>query len=241
MPEELTLYHDLVQEYLRRYGTACWPTIYQADVRCRCERMQAYRRKGLRLHETNADMAKAAGFDSAKPWRYVWRQAVDDAPFWLKELQEKCLLVLTKSASSDNVLDGDVLVANKTPSMPAQLAGLAEEPKRKHESEGKGKRRAEAEPYSARERQRTHNANPDGMMSTNRSGKTLCMKFQREECKGVGVCPANASFVHQCARCLSQNHGAYYPTECKEALRTEPTVRNWGKGGKSRGRGRGGR
>ena len=84
---------------------------------------------------------------------------------------------------------------------------------------------------------KAHNVGTDGLMSTNRHGKVLCQKYQRGECKGFGKCPFDPSRVHQCARCLSQEHGAFHPTECKEPARKEPVTRpGRGKGG---GKGRG--
>jgi len=110
-PEELDGYHELIKEYACRYGSKGWLTVYQADVRCRQEKMQIIRRRGVELWNTDQAAATRAGFNPDFPWRYVWSNAVLDASFWLREVQEKCILLITKSTSQDTVLEGDVLIS----------------------------------------------------------------------------------------------------------------------------------
>ena len=66
-PGELDRYEAMIREFVNTYGVDGWPTIYQADVRCRQERMQTLRRKGMRLHNIGPNSAIAAGFDLARP------------------------------------------------------------------------------------------------------------------------------------------------------------------------------
>jgi len=235
-PEELDAYEAHIHEFSTRYGERCWPTIYQADVRMRQERMQTLRRRGVSMHTADPAAAARAGFDPAVPWRFVWNEAVADAGFWLQEVQEKCLLVLTKVSSPESQLDGDVRIAAGSTSLPAMLAGGGtasrdRSPRRPAAQSGKGRdvRRREV---------RVHNIGDDGFMKTNRAGKEICSRFQNGECdKTPGnsiVCPRDRSRVHQCSRCLSQDHGAHSPQECKASSRSEPSVR---KGQKGKGRG----
>jgi len=234
-PEELDAYEAHIHEFSTRYGERCWPTIYQADVRMRQERMQTLRRRGASMHATDPAAAARAGFDPAVPWRFVWNEAVADAGFWLQEVQEKCLLVLTKVSSPEAQLDGDVRVAAGSSSLPAMLAGSGaasrdRSPRRPAAPSAKGRDRT-----NQRET-RVHNIGDDGYMKTNRAGRELCLKFQKGECdKAPGnVCPRDRSRVHQCARCLSSDHGAHSPQECQAAKRSEPTARR-GQKGKGRG------
>ena len=184
------------------------------------------------MHTADPAAAARAGFDPAVPWRFVWNEAVADAGFWLQEVQEKCLLVLTKVSSPESQLDGDVRGAAGSSSMPAMLAGGGAA------ARDRSPRRPAAQSAKGRDRQRevrVHNIGDDGYMKTNRTGKEICTRFQNGECdKASGnVCPRDRSRVHQCARCLSSDHGAHSPQECKAAKRSEPTVR---KGQKGKGR-----
>ena len=232
-PEELDGYHDLIKEYHCRYGFRCWPTIYQADVRCRQERMQSLRRRGVSLHNADPAAAGRAGFAVDKPWRYVWSEAVSDANFWLKEVQEKCLLILTKVTSAEAGLDGDVQVASGSGSLPSQMSGG-------QQRERSPRRQDTAKPPRKQVGDnRQHNVDQDGIMKTNRAGRELCRLFQKGECGkaygAMGTCPRDRNNVHQCAKCLSQDHGAHHPVECTAAARTAPTPRKGGKKGRGKG------
>ena len=75
LPSQFGQYMSLTKSFHDDFGPRCWPTIYQADVRCRQERMQTVRRKIVMLRNENAATAAAQGFDPATPWRYIWREA----------------------------------------------------------------------------------------------------------------------------------------------------------------------
>jgi len=232
-PEELDAYHNHIANYAARYGDRCWPTIYQADVRMRQERMQTIRRHGVQMHNADPQAAAQAGFDENKPWRYVWTQAVLESSFWLKEIQEKCLLLLTKVSTAEALLDGDVRVGcSGSQASAAQLAS---------EGRARSPRRAAQLPPA---RNREHNANDDGTMKTNRSGRELCRNFQVGNCDesppgAPGNCPRDRRLVHQCAKCLSRDHGAHHPAECsKSAPRPSILPKGRGRSGGGRGSGR---
>ena len=91
---------------------------------------------------------------------------------------------------------------------------------------------------------REHIIGADGLLTHNRRGVELCRKFQEGQCGQAvnGYCPANHNFRHQCAKCLSPDHGA---AACTQPVRAQPrdnvggaTYRSKGKGKKGRGRGR---
>jgi len=232
-PEELDAYHNHIADYAARYGDRCWPTIYQADVCMRQERMQTIRRRGVQTHDAGPQVAIRAGVDEIKPRRYVWTQAVLESGFWLKEIQEKCLLLLTKVLTADALLDGGVRVSGSGSHAPtAQLT-----PERRARSP----RRAAQTPLV---KTREHNTNVDGTMKTNRSGIELCRNYQTGNCDASppgapGVCPRDLRLVHQCAKCLSRGHGARHPAECsKAAPRPQQQPKGRSKGGGGRGSGR---
>ena len=231
-PEELDAYHNHLASYASRYGDRCWPTIHQAEVRVRQERMQTIRRRSVQIHNADPQAAIQAGFVENKPWRYVWSQAVLESRSWVKEIREKCLLLLTKVSTAAAVLDGDVRVGGSgSQASAAQLAP---------EGRARSPRRA-AQPPPVRTRE--HNANDDGTMKTNRSGKELCRNFQTGNCESPpgapGSCPRDRRLVHQCAKCLSRDHGAHHPAECsKSAPRPSILPKGRGRSGGGRGSGR---
>jgi len=205
--------------------------------------MQSIRRRGAALLVSDAPAAARAGYDPEVPWRYVWSEAVNETAFWTREVQEKCFLLLTKIASEESILDGDVVASNARASLAAQApAGSGQSsrersPRRAPDGQSKG---------SPLKKVRQHNAGDDGLMRTNRSGKELCMNFQEGRCSaGSGIlCPADPRRVHQCAKCLSTEHGANHPNKCDGPARQQPGGRGRGggkgsKGGKGRGGGRG--
>jgi len=237
-PGELNAYHNHIADYAARHGDRCWPAIYQADVRMRPEHMQTIRRRGVRIHNAGPQTAIGAGFDETKPWRYVWTQAVLESGFWWKEIQEKCLLLLTKVSTADAWLGEDVRVDGSGSQAPTAQLAL--------ERRARSPRRAAQTPLA---KTREHNANDDGTMKTNRSGKELCRNYQTGNCDASppgapGVCPRNLRLVHQCAKCLSRDHGAQHPAECSNAasrprlLGTTAKSKGRSKGGSGRGSGR---
>jgi len=241
-PEELDGYHELIKEYACRYGSKGWLTVYQADVRCRQEKMQIIRRRGVELWNTDQAAATRAGFNPDFPWRYVWSNAVLDASFWLREVQEKCILLITKSTSQDTVLEGDVLISGVGGSLPSQIGGghplsrdrsprrnTTPPPEQSRKGQDKGSKRGD-------ERGRQHNIGADGLFTTNRVGRELCLTFRRGECQQSvrGSCPNRLDLVHQCAKCLDQRHGATHPTACTAVAKPPQKGRG---GGKGRGRG----
>jgi len=231
-PEELDAYHYHIADYASRYGDHCWSTIYQADVRMRQERMQTIRRRGLQLHNADPQAAIRAGFLECKPWRYVWTLAILESSFWLRDIQEKCLLLLTKVSNADALLDGDARVGGSgSQASAAQLApeGRARSPRRT------------AQPPPVRTRE--HSANDDGTLKTNCPVKELCRNFHTGNCESPpgapSNCPRDRRPVHQCAKCLSRDHGAHHPAECsKTAPRPSLQPKGRGRGGGSRGGGR---
>ena len=236
MPEELDAYHEVIREFAGRYGDRCWPTIYQADVRMRQERMQAIRRRGVALWNQDQAAATRAGFSNALPWRYAWNETVSDASFWLREAQEKCLLILTKVAKEESTLDGDVVTASPGLRALPAVVDSSSGPVARDRSPRRPIKEASKDKGGKRDTKQ-HNLDGDGLFRTNRSGKELCDKFQRGQCGaasfGNNACPSNKSRAHQCAKCLSSEHGAFSPAACTRETRTPSTPK--GKGKRSKG------
>eukprot|EP00971_Amphidinium_carterae_P211623 4199029-Amphidinium_carterae.1 len=86
--------HDL-------HGPEAWGLIYQADYRCRKEHL-------IRLQRNHA---KDTGYDSTRPWNYIFIKAAEDTGFWAKEVTEKAVVALAKTGSPGRAVDGDAPVA----------------------------------------------------------------------------------------------------------------------------------
>ena len=74
--------------------------------------------------------------------------------------------------------------------------------------------RGPPEGTSAPKRQRVDPAHVvvDGKHTVNRKGKELCRKFNEGTCSQSRVgnqCPVNHNIVHQCNKCLANNHGGH--------------------------------
>ena len=246
-PEELEAYADLIRGYVSRYSSTAWPTIYQADVRQRQERSQHHRRIGVKMHNADPAVAKAHGYDDATPWRYVWKKMSTDSEWWSREVSENCILLLTKTASLASLLDGDATIAGAGGSLASQGLPTHEDRKRGRSPDGRPPPTAKdwgQQRPPPRSTARAHNTTSDGSMTTNRRGVGLCNEFQAGGCTETVFtqqgyrCAKNRSYVHQCSKCLSPQHGAH---ECSGKPAPVPSQHTAKGGGKGKGKGKKGR
>jgi len=173
--------------------------------------------------------------DWSKPYKVLATILIILEQVWPEELDAyQCLLLITKSTSQDTVLEGDVLISGIGSSLPSQIGGghplSRDRSPRRYLPPPPGGKRGD-------ERERQHNLGADGLFTTNRAGHELCQKFQRGECQQA-ACGSRLNrhdLVHQCAKCLSQSHGATHPTTCTAVAKPPQKGRG---GGKGRGRGK---
>ncbi|CAK9014935.1 unnamed protein product [Durusdinium trenchii] len=192
-PARLDAYEKLIRRYSERYGKSCWPIIYQADVRARLEQLERIRRRG----QEAADKAAAAAslpcsFDPRKPWEWVFDEIIRDVNFWNREVTEPCMLYLI---AEDAPIEKSGTASSSTAAPPRRNQDEADRPP-------KGQRRPDI---------REHKLGDDGLFSHNRRGVELCRLFQTGECMekdARGNCKRNPHRRHQCAKCLSDSHGA---------------------------------
>ena len=100
-------YKNMILAYVSRYGQAMWYLIYQADHRMRLEGMERIRRTGENEHAAALTAGHSHEYDPARPWNWVWHQAVTSVAFWKTELEEPALLVLARTQTLGNMIEGD--------------------------------------------------------------------------------------------------------------------------------------
>ena len=105
MTVPLDMYAEFIREAVQTYTPYCWWIIYQADCRMRQEGMERLRRSAdMKYQEMSAEARAASKYDPSFPWNEVFRMAASDdcaetRAFWEKELNQKCMLYVTRSAS----------------------------------------------------------------------------------------------------------------------------------------------
>ena len=203
-PSKLDAYEKVIRQFHERYGKICWPIIYQADVRARFEQTERVRRRGQEAYEN----ARAAGlghnYNPDTPWAWVWKELADDFIFWNKEVVEPCMLYLAKSANLPQLVSDDAPIDKSSSIHPPPPPS------------GTSRPATSSTPSRAVKRQRgpdvrEHLVGEDGMYTHNRKGIELCKLYQTGECTEkdrFGNCSRNSSRKHQCAKCLSENHGS---------------------------------
>ena len=235
-------YRDVIKTYVERYGEAVWHIIYQADCRMRQEQMERIRRRGQEEWDKAQTLSAHHDFEPDKPWNWCWDQAAKDVNFWRKEVEEPCLLVLSKAAPLQTFIEGDANIqGGKGGSSNGSNAGVQQ----------RGQKRQLEDTFASRTSQmvdhRAHNVR-DGLYTTNRRGIDLCPGWQDGSCVGSAAgarCPNNWGLAHQCAKCLSSDHGkdqcssARTPSAPSQPPRSQKGGnKGGGKKGKSKGRGK---
>ena len=197
-------------------------------------------------------------YRQARAW--LEKAAARDSDFWKDELENPALQVVTKARSIGVALDTDAPIAALNQ---AQLslhsaggsgsAGSWEQSQRDRSQGGQGGGRTtrpppqfDDPPSPPKRSKNAHNVTGSGdaaVYTTNRSGRSLCPRWQQDgRCTTTsqGGCDLGA---HQCAKCLQRDHGA---SECVKVPKVSKTIEKSrgrgpgrGRGGRGRGRGRG--
>lgn len=220
-PSTLDGYEKVVRHYHERYGKGCWPIIYQADVRARLEHVERVRRRGQEAYDRARQAGLTHDFDPAKPWDWVYRRIIGDFPFWQKECLEPCLMMMAKTTPVSSLVGQDAPLSGPAGSVTAPASSSRTPP-------------PPAAPARPAKRQRgpdvrERRLGDDGLYSHNRRGKELRKMFQSGECKEG---PERQLHAQQCAKCLSEMHGA---DQCPLDVPRPPRARME----RARGRGKG--
>jgi len=251
LPPFIDDYIKKVKGYARRYGPVAWALIYQMDVRFRREWCERIRRSEAEAHQQAVANGGTTSYDPAHPWQRVYEVGVhSSADFWHQHLEEPCQCVCAKAHSVGAFVEGDAPVStagSHLPSMGAFAPSIASGASAGTSDRKRGS--AVLDPYptivfpKAKQRVRQHNVDSSGLLTTNRGGHELCRGWQDGTCMETGpnfTCSKNSGRKHQCAKCLSTEHGANAPSPCTRQA-TVPSVVNspkgkGSKGGKSKGK-----
>ena len=231
-------YCTKIGKYVKRYGAALWYLVYQGDHRMRLEGMERIRRRGESERQDAIEASGKHPFDPARPWNWVWEQAVLDQAFWKEEIEEPALLILSRTQSLSSMIGDDVHIDQAmkehrdtatmvSPTSPAPI-----------------KRQGPSDNPTPRKQQKTRSHSvSNGKFTHNRSGVPLCNGFNAGTCNETsnGIkCNKNPSLVHQCNLCLSIDHNGSTCTKAAPPSSHKTFGPRGGDGGKGKGKGKGG-
>eukprot|EP00435_Cladocopium_sp_Y103_P060722 s646_g22.t1 len=106
----LLKYRSHVERLHDRYSEKIWAILYQAETRCRLELMDRLRREAVAEHEAVTKAGGVSAFDPARPWNTAWQKATNHEVFWREEVIEPGMLILTKVAGLNEMVEGDATV-----------------------------------------------------------------------------------------------------------------------------------
>ena len=188
---------------VKMYGQSVWYLAYQTEVRMRQERMEVIRRRGESEHAAALAAGGTHAYNPLRPWDWVWAQSILDHQFWKQNFEAPALLVLTRTQSLSSMIDGDVVIKDQSSS---SLATLSPGPAKR----GSGLLALENQ-RTPKKQNKGHQVK-DGKYTANRAGALLCPGFQTGVCNTRSTqgtrCGVDSSLAHQCAICLSPEHGA---------------------------------
>ena len=159
--------------------------------------------------------------DEKRPWNWVFDEVVKDKDWWHENFEELAI--------AHGRIKGDTAGAPPISSHGNNSQPVSE----------RARRATEGPP--AKKKARHHEVSGEGgdaKFTKNRQGKTLCEAFNAGQCDAThpqhpGVCPRDWSKVHQCNRCLMNNHGSH------EGCNRTPAPPSLNSAGKGKGKGRG--
>jgi len=118
----LAAYKRWIIKLATLYGPVVWHLLYQTDVRCRSELMQAVFQEMLAAHNAAVMSNTHTTFDVLNPWDSVWARVLEMKDWWIDEFERPAGLINSKVMSMNSVISGDVQIATTYhPQSPAQL------------------------------------------------------------------------------------------------------------------------
>jgi hypothetical protein len=154
-------------EYLQsQFGEATWGLLYQADVRCRGEHMDAIHFEHLHAHNVAVTAQLPSTYNAQMPWDAVWEAAINDSDWWKAEFEMPAQRVIFGKN-----LPREVQQAASASASPAQKPVMAEQPIELCKEFNKGKCSYSATTQCPRHPRRLHKCSSCGSES---HGATAC-------------------------------------------------------------------
>ena len=204
-------YRDHIKGLANEYGPLVWALLYQTDVRARSERLLYLRDAAQVRHRQRLADGDSSSYDPDRQWNTAFKDVLahpTSHTWWHREFHLRALLVITKTNSLGQYLDGDAKTSDAN-AEPARGTKRTSAPPASHSTERPSKAA------------KTTKAKARTWLTVNKEEKELCKNFQTGKCeksKGDDICPRNDARVHQCGICLSNAHGAEYPRPCTASV-----------------------
>ena len=197
----LLTYQKHIVRMHARYGPQTWLLLYQADNRFRLEHLCRVRRTLAEAHDKAIAAQGTTPFNPDRPWNYSFLQGIKDVEWWNVEFGESAMMLLARTAHMDTFVGGDA------PIQPSRVQGARVEA---HPDAGDNRLTQQSDRPAKRAKGNAVITN--GEYTSNRSGAKLCAEFQTGACGKAthnNKCPKDRTTVHQCAVCLSPEHGKH--------------------------------
>ena len=194
----LLKYRSHIERLHDRYSEKVWAVIYQAESRCRLELMDRLRREAVAEHESILSAGGVSKFDVTRPWNTAWQKATNCESFWREEVIEPGMLILTKTAGLNEMVDGDASVRGGSSGVTPREVQPG--PSRMATTTAASGVRPRKQNRSGRIHQIEGNK-----YTHNRTGYRLCEGFQTGQCNTTsgGIwCAQQWDTTHQCHTCL---------------------------------------
>ena len=118
---QLAAYRKWICKLAAIYGTTVWHLLYQTDVRCRSELMQAVFQDMLAAHNAAVMSGSPTDFDPTNPWDAVWKRVLEMKDWWNDEFERPAGLINIKMMNLGAALGGDVQIASTPHHTPAPV------------------------------------------------------------------------------------------------------------------------
>ena len=157
-------------------------------------------------------------YNPKKPWDYCFRMSIDEESplsrsYWKKNVEQPCNKVNTQNAKVSSFLDLDQQIA-ASPSEHIGTGGLAFDTSGMLPPTGPTLREVVHKPPKQTTPVGDDNKGPtkskaqqgkDGLYYINNKGNKICAAFNKGQCKGK----CNLNQIHQCNKCLKNDHAAH--------------------------------
>ena len=160
------------------YGPSLWPLLYQADVRCRQELIEAIFHELLAKHNAALEIHEKSSFNVEKPWDQVWEAATNHTVWWTDHFERPAGLIGNHIRALSSALDGDVLTASSS-----ALSGGAQ-PNQPQKGRGKQRQRGGVKHPAAK-----NNQSPKGGKGGKNKNCNICQSATCPGASNMRECP----------------------------------------------------